>query len=228
VVLSTLIDGFVDPSEGVVKDDMSDVFVEISSDNVDDKVLSGEDEMSDISVVDVTSGISLLEVTDDESKDVVELVDKLTASEKPSPFVITDDISSVKVDFVTPSVVVLTLELRPAPALVISVGNVEVDSESIFSVVESENFVVDGIVGRVKSGGHGLSFVVLLIVGRVVKINECDKVLSELERISVDVIVDVSEVKSMIVEGVEDEMSMLKVEEDLLESGVAFSSAFVE
>lgn len=71
----------------------------------------------------------------------------------------------------------MTTSVAELELLVISMGNVEVDSDSDFSVVESvvdsEILVVEGVVGvvgvvgRVISGGQGLSFVVLLIVGRV-------------------------------------------------------------
>lgn len=50
-----------------------------------------------------------------------------------------------------------------------SLGNVEVESDSDFSEVVSRDFVtvVEGVVGRVMSGGHGRSLVLLPIVGRV-------------------------------------------------------------
>lgn len=79
----------------------------------------------------------------------------------------------------------------------LSLGNVavdvEVDSVSDFSVVDSVDFtqVVEEIfivvVGLVTSGGHGLNFVVLLTNGRVVRIDEnvC-RVLSEVDEKSVD------------------------------------------
>lgn len=64
--------------------------------------------------------------------------------------------------------------------------------------------MVDVVVGgRVISGGHGRSFVVRLIVGRVVKIDESGE-LSELDGNSVDSIVEVgetSEVLSTLSEG---------------------------
>lgn len=57
--------------------------------------------------------------------------------------------------------------------LVMSLGNVEVDSDSLFSEVDVEDVVVAGLV---ISGGQGRSFdVVLLIVARVVKIDETDE-----------------------------------------------------
>lgn len=53
--------------------------------------------------------------------------------------------------------------------LVGSLGNVEVESDSDFSELVSKTFVtvVEGVVGRVMSGGQGRSLVLLPIVGRV-------------------------------------------------------------
>lgn len=115
---------------------------------------------------------------DTKSEVAVEL--EVTSNE-PSVLELVVDISSVKVDCVTKSKIVLELELLVTTELEISFGNVEVDSDAVLSVVDSGIFVV---VGRVTSGGHGLSFVVLLIVGRVVRTDESDE-LSELEEISV-------------------------------------------
>lgn len=57
--------------------------------------------------------------------------------------------------------------------LAMSLGNVDVDSDSLFSEVDVEDVVVAGLV---TSGGQGRSFdVALLIVGRVVKIDETDE-----------------------------------------------------
>lgn len=61
---------------------------------------------------------------------------------------------------------------RVEEGLVTSLGNVDVDSDS---EVDVEEVVV---AGRVTSGGQGRSFVVLLIVGRVVKIDELSEVNS--------------------------------------------------
>lgn len=119
--------------------------------------------------------------------------------------------SPANVDCVTPSKVVLE-------PLVISLGNVEVDSDSDFSVVDSETFVVDGVVGRVISGGQGLSFVVLLIVGRVGIIDESGEELSELNETSVEVKVEVSEVDSTVLDGVDDATSSTVVELSFINS----------
>ena len=108
--------------------------------------------------------------------------------------------------------------------LVISAGNVEVDSDSDFSVVDSETLVVEGVVGRVRSGGHGLSFVVLLIVGRVGLIDESGDELSELDGISVEVIVDVSDEISVELNVVDDEVSSVDDEMVFPESCVVFVS----
>lgn len=210
MVVST-IDDFVVVSDDVSEDDVSCGFEETSV--VDVMSISGED--SEDSVVDVTSiasEVSFFVVAGD-SKVVV---DELAASEDPSVLAVEN--SSVKEDCVTTSEAVLALELPPALALVTSMGKVDVDSDSVLSDVDSETFVVDDVVGRVTSGGHGLSFVVLLIVGRVGKI---DEELSELDEISVEVTVEVSDVKSTVLDGVKDETSPLEVEvEVLLESCV--------
>lgn len=191
-------------------DGVSEGFAEISV-----EVVSIDGEVSEDSVVDVTSiasEVSFLVVVDG-SED--ELVEELTTSEDPSVLKLAVDISSVTEDCATTSETVLALELPLTPALVVSLGNVEVDSDSVRSEVDSETFVVDGVVGRVASGGHGLSFVVLLIVGRVGKI---DDELSELDEISVEVIVEVSDVKSTLLDAVDVERSTLEVELVLLAS----------
>lgn len=205
---------FVVTSDDDNDDGVSEGFAEVSV----EKVMSIGGEISEGSVVEVMSVASEASffVVGDGSKDVDELVLELTASNKPSVLKLTVVISSVTEDCGTTSEDVLGLELPPTPALVTSLGNVEVDSDSVRSEVDSETFVVDGVVGRVTSGGHGLSFVVLPIAGRVVKIEE---ELSELDEISVEVDVDASDVKSIKLDAVDDdETSTLEVELILLES----------
>jgi hypothetical protein len=192
--------------------DDSDALVGVS---VDGEVTSME--TSDDSVVEISSRFNVVDSAG--SSEVPSLVKatvvEATVDASPPPV---DEVKSPdEVDCVTLSKLVLEL-----PAL--SPGNVDVDSDSVFSVVDSEvfivvseTFVVEGVVGRVMSGGQGLSFVVLLIVGRVGRIDESDEELSELDENSVEVESDVSdEVSTVLV----DEASSIAVELVLLESKV--------
>lgn len=149
---------------------MSVTFVDVSDG------ISGKVDFSS-SVVEVTSISLVVSFRVDTISEVA--VELEATSNEPSVLELADDISSFRIDGVSKSKFVLELELLVTIELVISFGNVEVDSDSVLSVVDSGIFAVDG---RVTSGGHGLSFVVLLIVGRVVKI---DDELSKLEEISV-------------------------------------------
>lgn len=75
--------------------------------------------------------------------------------------------------------------------LAMSLGNVDVDSDSVRSVVDSKALVE--VVVRVASGGQGRNLVVLEIVGRVVRIDVNDDEPSELDELSVDIIDEVCE-----------------------------------
>jgi hypothetical protein len=179
-------------SIGVGDVDASDILVRDSVDvDTDDDVTSTG--TSDDSVVEVSS---FLVVDASVSSEIPVLeVKGVDVGIEISPAVVEVN-SPDTVDWVVLSKLVLEL-------LATSPGNVEVDSDSAFSVdvtVASEVFVVDGVVGRVISGGQGLSFVVLLIVGRVGGIDDSDDELSELVENSVEVERDVSEVSETLVD----------------------------
>jgi hypothetical protein len=204
--------------------DDSDALVGVSADNVevDGEVTSME--TSDASVVETSSRLNVVDSAGtSEVPSVVEAtVVDVTVDDSPPPV---DEVKSPDgVDCVTPSKLVLEL-----PA--ISPGNVDVDSDSAFSVVDSEvfivvseTFVVEGVVGRVMSGGQGLSFVVLLIVGRVGRIDESEEELSELDENSVEVESEVSHKVSTVLV---DEASSMAVELVLLESKVVLVNSKV-
>lgn len=101
--------------------------------------------------------------------------------------------------------------------LVMSLGNVEVDSDSLFSEVDVEDVVVAGLV---ISGGQGRSFdVVLLIICRVVKIEEMDE-LSDVYSVDwVDVCVS-SEVYSPVTTDDDDK--------SVLDGGILLETSRVE